>query len=159
MLRLVMKYRIYWSFKMLCINVICVGSLKESYLKDAVKEYTKRLTRFCKFVITEIDESTLLKEGEQILKNCKGYKVALCVEGEQMTSEELSGKIANVSLTNSVITWIIGSSTGLNQNVKDAADLRLSFSNMTFPHQLMRVILLEQLYRAFTIINHVKYHK
>ena len=107
----------------------------------------------------EAEESDPQKEMPVILKNCKGYIVALCVEGEQQTSEQLAEKIANVAFSHSSITFVIGSSTGLADGVKKAADLRLSFSKMTFPHQMMRVVLLEQIYRAFTINNNIKYHK
>ena len=107
----------------------------------------------------ETEESDPQKEMPIILKNCKGYIVALCVEGEQQTSEQLAEKIANVAFSRSSITFVIGSSTGLADGVKKAADLRLSFSKMTFPHQMMRVVLLEQIYRAFTINNNIKYHK
>lgn len=144
---------------MLAVNIVCVGTLKEAYLRDAVKEYEKRLSRFCKLNIIELPESTPDKESVYILKNCKGYKIALCVEGGQMPSEKLAQTMENICMRDSAITFMIGSSTGLSQSVKDAADLQLSFSQMTFPHQLMRVILLEQVYRAFTIINHVQYHK
>lgn len=144
---------------MLNVNVVCVGKLKEKYWRDAVDEYSKRLSRFCRLTVFEADESDPQKEMPVILKKCKGYVVALCVEGEMMTSEKLAETVEKVSFSHSDITFVIGSSTGLADGVKKAADLRLSFSKMTFPHQMMRVILLEQIYRAFTINNNIKYHK
>ena len=144
---------------MLSVFVVCVGTLKESYLKDAVHEYAKRLCRFCKMQVVEVAESTPEKEKDDLLKQCRGYKIALCVEGKQISSEQLAQKIADVSMQHSSLTFIIGSSTGLDDSVKKAADMQLSFSPMTFPHQLMRVILMEQIYRAFTINHHIKYHK
>lgn len=144
---------------MLNVNIVCVGKLKEKYWRDAVEEYSKRLSRFCRLTVYEAEESDPQKEMPVILKNCKGYIVALCVEGEQQTSEQLAEKMKNVAFSHSSITFVIGSSTGLADGVKNAADLRLSFSKMTFPHQMMRVVLLEQIYRAFTINNNIKYHK
>jgi 23S rRNA (pseudouridine1915-N3)-methyltransferase len=158
---------------MLSVNVVCIGKLKESYLKDAVAEYSKRLSPFCKFSVIELDEYRLpdnpsqaqidlaLKdEGERILKKVEGSAVvALCVEGKQMPSEEFSKFISNTSLNTSSISFVIGGSFGLSNEVKAAAKLKLSFSKMTFPHQLMRVILCEQIYRAFMIEKGTKYHK
>lgn len=158
---------------MLSVNVVCIGKLKESYLKDAVAEYSKRLSPFCKFSVIELDEYRLpdnpsqaqidlaLKdEGERILKKVEGSAVvALCVEGKQMPSEEFSKFIGNTSLNTSSISFVIGGSFGLSNEVKAAAKLKLSFSKMTFPHQLMRVILCEQIYRAFMIEKGTKYHK
>lgn len=144
---------------MLGIRLVCVGNLKEKYLKDAAAEYVKRLSRFCDLEITETPESTPEKEKDPILKNLKGKAVALCVEGEEMSSEELAKFIAKTAQTSSKITFVIGGSDGLDGEVKARADFRLSFSKMTFPHQLMRIILLEQIYRAFTINENIKYHK
>lgn len=144
---------------MLNVNIVCVGKLKEKYWRDAVCEYSKRLSRFCRLTVFEAEESDPQKEMPVILKNCRGYVIALCVEGEQMTSEKLAQTVEKVAFSNSSITFVIGSSTGLADGVKSAADLKLSFSKMTFPHQMMRVVLLEQIYRAFTINNNIKYHK
>jgi len=141
------------------IDLICIGTLKEKYLKDACAEYAKRLSRFCKLNLIELSESDLKKEGAEILKRLKGYTVALCVEGKQISSEELSEKLEALSMNYSAVTFVIGSSTGLSDEVKQRADMRLSFSKMTFPHQLMRVIALEQIYRAFTISKNITYHK
>ncbi len=144
---------------MLNVNIVCVGKLKEKYWRDAIEEYSKRLSRFCRLNIFEAEETCPEKEMPILLKNSKGYMVSLCVEGEEMPSEKLAEIIEKVALTNSSISFIIGSSTGLADGVKKASDLRLSFSPMTFPHQMMRVVLLEQIYRAFTINNNIKYHK
>lgn len=144
---------------MLSIKLVCVGTLKEKYWRDACAEYEKRLSAFCKFRVVALPESTLSKEKDAILKECEGFVVALCVEGSPMSSEELADKIAKVSQVSSKMTFVIGSSCGLDSAVKERADLRLSFSSFTFPHQMMRVILLEQIYRAFTIQRNMTYHK
>ena len=159
---------------MVNVTFITVGSLKEDYLKKAVAEYHKRLSAFCKPNIVELKEvklpdspsageidAALLSESERILAAIppRAYKIALCVEGKQMPSEKLASTIENACMTHSDICFIIGSSFGLSQKVKAAADLRLSFSELTFPHQLMRVICAAAVYRAFTIIKGTKYHK
>lgn len=144
---------------MLKINLICVGTLKESYWGDACKEYIKRLSRFCRISVTEIPESDPEKEGKKILEKIEGFSVALCVEGKPLSSEQLAGMIEKKSLEYPVYTFIIGGSDGLSDAVKAACQYRLSFSAMTFPHQLMRVILLEQIYRAFMISANNPYHK
>ncbi len=144
---------------MLTVKLICVGNLKEKYWRDAFAEYEKRLSRFCRFEFSEIGESNPEKEGNEILKKISGYTVALCVEGKEIPSEELAKLIEKKSFDYSKITFIIGGSDGLLEKVKTAADFKLSFSPMTFPHQLMRVIFVEQLYRAFTITNNITYHK
>ncbi len=144
---------------MLTVKVVCVGTLKESYWRDACAEYEKRLSAFCKYKSTVLPESTLPKEKDAILKEMEGFVVALCVEGKAMTSEALAEKINAISQTSSKITFVIGSSCGLDPAVKQRADLCLSFSSFTFPHQMMRVVLLEQIYRAFTIQRNMTYHK
>ena len=142
------------------INVVCVGKIKEEYLRSAISEYLKRLSRFAKVEIKELAEGKSLKEeAEPILRNAKGYKIALCVEGEKLTSEGFAKRIKSLCDRGEEISLIIGSSCGLDDSVKAEADLKLSFSDMTFPHQLMRVILLEQVYRAFMIISGSEYHK
>ncbi len=145
------------------IKIICVGKLKEKYLVDAVLEYRKRLSKYTKLVITELDSETnnLDKEKDKILKNIssKDYVITLEIEGQQLSSEELSEKIDQTLITNSNITFVIGGSDGLHKEVKARSDFRLSFSKMTFPHQLFRVLLLEQLYRSFKIIKNETYHK
>lgn len=155
------------------INIICVGKIKEKYLKDAIAEYSKRISRFAKVEICELadekipdnasekqEEAIKAKEGDAILARLKdGYNIALCVEGNQMPSEKLAEKISSICMTDSRINFVIGGSLGLDERVKKIADMKLSFSEMTFPHQLMRVILLEQVYRAFKINSGEKYHK
>jgi len=144
---------------MMTVKIVCVGTLKESYWRQACAEYEKRLSAFCKIRICELPESTLATEKDAILRECEGFTVALCVEGKPMTSEGLAEKISSVSFLSSKITFVVGSSYGLDPAVKARADLRLSFSSFTFPHQMMRVILLEQVYRAFTIQRNMTYHK
>ncbi len=144
---------------MMTVKVVCVGTLKESYWRDACAEYEKRLSAFCKYKLVSLPESTLSQEKDLILKECEGFVVALCIEGKSMTSEALAEKLSAVSQISSKITFVIGSSCGLDDAVKRRADLRLSFSSFTFPHQMMRVVLLEQIYRAFTIQRNMTYHK
>lgn len=145
---------------MIKVNLVCVGKIKEGYLREAIAEYSKRLSRFCKLEIKEIAEGRSLKEeAAPILKAVSGYKIALCVEGKKLSSEELASAVKSLCDEGREITFIIGSSCGLDQSVKAEADLKLSFSDMTFPHQLMRVILLEQIYRAFMINGGSEYHK
>lgn len=160
---------------MIKVSIICVGSLKEKYLRDAVAEYSKRLKTLCDFNIIEISEerlsdspspaqisSALQKEGVQILKKVKsGSKIiAMCIEGKMISSPALAEMIDSCAVSGtSEIAFIIGGSFGLSDDVKNAADLRLSMSPMTFPHQLARVMLTEQIYRAFMISRGSKYHK
>lgn len=150
------------------ITVVCVGNIKEKFFKDACAEYIKRITRFGKVNIFEAEEchngdrQDAVKEGKLLLKkiNPASYKIALCVEGKKASSEKLAEIIDTAGINGkSEITFIIGGSDGLSDEVKMSADLRLSFSDMTFPHQLMRVLLLEQVYRAFKINAGEKYHK
>lgn len=137
-----------------------VGKIKESFYREAVAEYAKRLSRFAKLEIKELAEGADLEtEAEDILRHCKGYVIALCVEGEKLSSEKLAKKMQTLTDAGKDITFVIGSSCGLSERVKKAADYRLSFSDMTFPHQLMRVILSEQVYRAFMINAGSTYHK
>ncbi|MGN0806360.1 MAG: 23S rRNA (pseudouridine(1915)-N(3))-methyltransferase RlmH [Candidatus Coproplasma sp.] len=142
------------------VNLICVGKIKESYLREAVAEYSKRLSRFCRLEIKELAEGRSLKEeAPLILKAATGYKIALCIEGQKYSSEKLASCVKALCDGGKEISFIIGSSCGLDESVKAQADLKLSFSDMTFPHQLMRVILLEQVYRAFMINGGSEYHK
>ena len=145
------------------IHIICVGKLKETYFVDACKEYMKRLSRFAKLKITELlDEPIPEKEGQKILSHLSRQDtvISLCVEGKQMSSEKLAAYISDCALSGkSNLAFIIGGSLGLSDEVKKRAALRLSFSEMTFPHQLMRVVLLEQIYRAFKINANEAYHK
>lgn len=147
------------------IYIVCVGNLKEKYLCEACNEYLKRINRYEKIEIVELKESLLtpynvaLKaEANEISKYLKGYVIKMAIKGKQLSSEELASKLENVKLSgNSDITFVIGSSHGLDESVKSNFDL--SISKMTFPHQLTRVILLEQVYRALSILNHSPYHK
>lgn len=149
------------------IKIITVGKIKEKYLVDAIKEYEKRISKYTKLKIIEvIDENydyskTLLKEKESILKYIdeKDYVVALTIEGENIDSIEFSKRINDMLIYNSNICFIIGGSYGLHNDIKNRSNFNLSFSKMTFPHQLFRVMLLEQIYRAFKIINNETYHK
>ena len=159
---------------MLNIKIIATGSLKESYLREAAAEYKKRLGAWARVEEIELKEeklpdnpsksqidTALEREAKAIFEkiSTKSYVIAMCVEGKQLSSEELAATIEKATLVSSDICFIIGSSHGLAPEVKAAADLRLSFSKLTFPHQLMRVVLTEAVYRAFTIIKGTKYHK
>ncbi|MBO4940357.1 MAG: 23S rRNA (pseudouridine(1915)-N(3))-methyltransferase RlmH [Clostridia bacterium] len=142
------------------IYFVVVGKIKESFYRDAVAEYVKRLSRFAKVEIKELPEGADLEaEADDILRALKGYVCALAVEGEKLSSEGLAKKIKGLTDSGKDMTFVIGSSCGLSDRVKKAADMRLSFSDMTFPHQLMRVILAEQVYRAFMINSGSTYHK
>lgn len=150
------------------IKIICIGKLKEKYLKEAVQEYQKRLQKYTKLNIIELQdynhdniEIILEKEKEQIEKHIqeKDYVITLEIEGKQYTSEELSKKIENTFQTHPNITFIIGGSYGLHKDIKKRSNLALSFSKLTFPHQLFRIFLLEQIYRSYKIINNESYHK
>ena len=157
------------------ITLITVGKSKEKYLKDAIAEYSKRLSRYCKLEIVEVaDEKTpdnasdtvedaiRDKEGERILKYIKedAYVITLEIAGKMLTSEEMAEKIEKLGVQGtSHIIFIIGGSIGLGREILKRSDYALSFSKMTFPHQLMRVILLEQIYRSYRIMNHEPYHK
>ena len=142
------------------IRIVAVGKLKESFWRDAVAEYVKRLSRFASVEIRELPErATLAEEAKDILAACSGYVVALAVEGEKMDSETFASTIKKRTDEGAELTFVIGSSCGLSDEVKRAARLRLSFSDMTLPHQLMRVVLTEQIYRAFMINANSVYHK
>lgn len=159
---------------MMKINVICVGKLKEEYWRSACAEYGKRLHPFCRFSIIELPEcrlpdrpsqaqitAALDSEGEKILSIAEGSLIfALCIEGNQLSSVELAEKIEMLGVQGiGSLSFVIGSSYGLSDSVKRKAEFKLSISPMTFPHQLARVMLCEQIYRSFQIINHGKYHK
>lgn len=157
------------------ITLIAVGKMKERFFEEAVSEYKKRLGRYCKLEIIQVaDEKTpdgaggalaeqiKEKEGGRILAQIKdgAYVVALAIEGKMLNSEELAEKLGDLAVGSvSQVVFIIGGSLGLSKKVLDKADFCLSFSKMTFPHQLMRVILLEQIYRSYRILNHQPYHK
>ena len=147
------------------IRVLCVGTLKEKYWKDAVAEYSKRLGAYCSLSVEEVRESPVedaVEEGERILKKIKpdDWVIALEIQGEAKSSKELSSDLDALALAGkSNVVFVIGGSTGLSPAVSGRADRSLSFSKMTFPHQMMRVILLEQIYRSFKISRNEKYHK
>lgn len=150
------------------IKIICVGKIKEKFFKEAINEYSKRLTKYTKLEIIEVDDinsddinQILTKERDLILKhiNPKDYIITLEIEGKEFTSPDLAHKLDSILTINSNITFIIGGSYGLHTDIKDKSNLKLSFSKMTFPHQLFRVILLEQIYRSFKILNNESYHK
>ena len=153
---------------MMNINLVVVGKIKEDYLDNAISEYIKRIKPFCNLKITEIKEfntpdtnKNLNMEADLILDSIKDdYVVTLEIEGKEFDSVEFSNFIEkHYSYSDKPLTFIIGSSCGLASKLKERSNYKLSFSKMTFPHQLMRVIFLEQLYRALTIINNIKYHK
>ena len=160
---------------MLTVNIICIGKIKEKYWTEAISEYSKRLSAFCKLNIIELSEektynnpndtqieAILNAEGKRILSKVSdsAYVVAMCIEGKIISSPELADKINDVSLSGkSTVDFIIGGSWGLSADVKRRADFKLSMSRMTFPHQMARVVLCEQIYRAFEINNNGKYHK
>ncbi len=143
------------------IKILCIGKIKESFYQDAIKEYMKRLSKYHKVIIEELPDSNKQKEEELLLKkiNTKDYNIVLDIEGKMLNSIELSNHIDKTFQIKSNITFIIGGSDGLTEKVKEIADFKLSFSKLTFPHQLFRVILLEQIYRSFKILNHETYHK
>ena len=159
---------------MLNINIVCVGNIKENYLKDAISEYSKRLSKFCNLNIVELSDEKLPsklndsiineiknKECNKIIQSIKkdSYVICLDLKGKQFTSEEFSQKLDNIALNfNSSITFIIGGTLGLNEEILSLSSEKICFSRMTFPHQLIRVFLLEQLFRAFKISNNETYH-
>ena len=159
---------------MIGVKFITLGTLKESYLREAAAEYEKRLGAFCKTQIVQLKEEklpdapsdgevkqALEREAQKIAAEIppRAFKVAMCVEGKQLSSEELAQRLEEVSARYPDICFIIGSSHGLADSVKNMCDMRLSVSRLTFPHQLMRVLLLEAVYRGFNIMKGTKYHK
>lgn len=157
------------------INIVCVGKIKEKYLKLGIDEFKKRLSKYCKLDVIELDDEKAPenlsdkemlmikdKEGKKILSKVKAnsYVIALAIDGKNLSSEELADTMSKLAVRGSShITFIIGGSLGLSDEVLSRADYKLSFSKMTFPHQMMRLILLEQVYRAFRINNNEPYHK
>ena len=149
------------------ITIISVGKLKEKYLNDGINEYLKRLSKYMKVELIEVEdvsfdkEKTLKEEARNIQKrlNLKSYIITLEIDGKELTSLELSDLINKTSINNSDITFIIGGSYGLDDSIKQLSNYKLSFSKLTFPHQLFRLILLEQIYRSYKIINNEAYHK
>ena len=158
---------------MIHINIVCVGKIKENYLKDAILEYSKRLSKYCKLNIIEITDepipNNLSEKASNNIKNIEGnkilnylnnsYIISLDLKGKQYSSEEFSEKIENISFNNSTISFVIGGSLGLSKEVLEKSNELIGFSKMTFPHQLIRVFLLEQLFRAFKIQNNETYHR
>lgn len=152
------------------INIVAVGNLKDQYWKDASNEYLKRLKRFAEVSVYEVSEETVqenpsaiesakTKEGKRILQAIKGKVYLLALDGTQVSSEDLAGMVKEDIDRGQVITFVIGGSYGTSKEVYDSAQRKIAFGRITFPHRLMRVVLLEQLYRAFSIINKVNYHK
>lgn len=150
------------------IKIICVGKLKEKYLIDACSEYLKRLQKYTNIEIIEVqdekideEKQALQKEKEKIEKllNPKDFIITMEIEGKELSSIELAEKLNQIQIQNSNITFLIGGSHGIHQDIKSKSNLKLSFSKMTFPHQLFRVLLLEQIYRSYKILNNEKYHK
>lgn len=150
------------------IKVICIGKLKENYLKEAKEEYLKRLKKYTNIELIELQDSNiddekiaLEKEKELVEKQLTGkeYLVTLEIEGKELSSIELAEKLDKTFITNSNITFLIGGSYGIHPSIKEKSNFKLSFSKMTFPHQLFRILLLEQLFRSYKILNHEKYHK
>ena len=149
------------------IKIICVGKIKESFFKDAIEEYKKRISKYTKIEIIELPDvsfdykKTLKEEFNSIMKvfNRNDFNILLDISGKEIDSVEFADKINNTLSINSNITFIIGGSYGVLDELRNLCNYRLSFSKMTFPHQLFRIILLEQIYRAFKINNHEEYHK
>lgn len=159
---------------MLTINILCVGKIKENYLKDAISEYSKRLSKYCKLEITELPDEKIPeklndktasnikeKESDNLISHIKkdSYVICLDLKGKEVSSEEFSKQIDNLSLTTSHITFIIGGSLGLTERILSLSDYKICFSKMTFPHQLIRLFLLEQIFRGFKISNNETYHR
>ena len=154
------------------INILCIGNIKEKYYSQACAEYLKRLSKFHNVDVIELEEEKLpknanmadiakvkVKESVKLEKYMKGYNIVLDINGQSFTSTEFANKLEKITQNNFIVNFIIGGSYGLSEDIKNKADMLLSFSKFTFPHQLMRVILLEQIYRATTINNNITYHK
>ena len=144
------------------IKILCVGKIKEGYLQDLINDYLKRISKYHKIEIIELkDDSNYQKETSNLLEHIKktDYNIALDIKGKMVTSEEFASIIDKTFLTNSTITFIIGGSLGLNEEIKSKCQQIISFSHLTFPHGLFRGILLEQIYRSFKILNNEAYHK
>ena len=144
------------------IKILCVGKIKEGYLQELINDYLKRISKYHKIEIIELkDDSNYQKETSNLLEHIKSsdYNIALDIKGKMVTSEEFASIIDKTFLTNSTITFIIGGSLGLNEEIKSKCQAIISFSHLTFPHGLFRGILLEQIYRSFKILNNEAYHK
>jgi len=143
------------------IKIICVGKLKEKYLIDGVNDYLTRLRKYHKIELIELPDSNIVNEGNEILKHLstKDYIVSLAIKGIQLSSTDLAEKIDKIFISNPNITFIIGGSNGIREDILEKSNLLLSFSKLTYPHGLFRLILLEQVYRSFKILNNESYHK
>ena len=149
------------------IKIICVGKIKEKFFRDAIDEYKLRLSKYTKLEIIELPDynydlkKTIKEETDAILKsiNKSDYNILMDINGNMLNSVELSNKISNILISNSNITFIIGGSYGVSDEIRNVCNMRLSFSRLTFPHQLFRVVLLEQIYRSYKIMNNEEYHK
>ena len=143
------------------IKIICVGKLKEKYLTDGINDYLTRIRKYHKVELIELTDSNIINEGNDILKHIsnKDYVISLAIKGTQLTSPELAEKIDKLFITNPNITFIIGGSNGIREDILNKSNMLLSFSKLTFPHGLFRLILLEQIYRSFKILNNESYHK
>ena len=156
---------------MVKINIVCIGKIKDKYIKDGIDEFRKRLSKYVNLSVIELAEENdnrsvdyaITRETDRIIdtviKKSKSYNILLDLKGEMKTSEEMALKLEKISLTNSEINFIIGGSNGVGDKLRQIVDSRLKFSSMTFPHQLMRLILIEQIYRWITINKNIKYHK
>ena len=143
------------------INIICIGKIKETYLKEGINDYQKRISKYHKINIIELPDNDIINEGNEIIKhlNRKDYIIALDINGNELSSVELADKLDKTFIINSNITFIICGSNGIRDDIKELANYRLSFSKLTYPHGLFRLILLEQIYRSFKILNNETYHK
>lgn len=156
---------------MVNVNLICVGKIKEKYIENGILEFTKRIKPYAKFSVIELKEdgndrnreSSIEKESDDIIKvieKQRGYTILMDIEGKKLSSEKMAEKIEHLAVTgNSTLNFIIGGSYGVSDKLRKNVDFKMSFSDLTFPHQLMRLIFLEQLYRWFSILNNGKYHK
>ena len=145
------------------VNIVCVGKIKEKYLTQGIEEYAKRLSRFCSFTVTELPDEcgdcAVKKESEAIVKKLKGFVIICDLGGKQVTSPELAQIMEKAYLTAPEVTFVIGGSEGFDDSVRAKASERIAFGKVTYPHQLMRLILSEQIYRAFNILENTPYHK
>ena len=156
-----MKITFFSYFIKNMIKIICIGKLKEKYLTDGVNDYLTRLRKYHKIDLIELPDSNIQNEGNEILKHIsnKDYVISLAIKGNEFTSVELAEKLDKLFISNPNITFIIGGSNGIREDILEKSNMKLSFSHFTFPHGLFRLILLEQIYRSFKILNNETYHK